>query len=31
MHGLEIVSKLMPWRGVDMLKLDGFTNGKTAR
>ena len=31
MYGLEIVSKLMPWRGVDMLKLDGFTNGKTAR
>ncbi len=30
MHGLEIVSKLTHWRGVDMLKLDGFTNGKTA-
>ncbi len=31
MHGLEIVSKLTYWRGVDMLKLDGSTNGKTAR
>ena len=28
MHGLEIVSKLTHWRGVDMLKLVGFTNGK---
>jgi len=31
MHGLKIVSKLTHWRGVDMLKWDGFTNGKTAR
>lgn len=31
MHGLEIGSKLTHWRGVDMLKLDGFTNEKTAR
>ena len=31
MHGLEIVSKVAHRRGVDMLKLDGFTNGKTAR
>ena len=31
MHGLEIESKFTYWRGVDMLKLDGFTNGKTAR
>ena len=28
MHGLEIGSKLTHWRGVDMLKLDGFTNEK---
>ena len=31
MYGLEIVSKLTHWCGVDMLNLDGFTNGKTAR
>ena len=31
MHGLKIVSKLTHWRGVDVLKLDGFTNEKTAR
>lgn len=24
MYGLEIVSKLTHWRGVDMLKLDGL-------
>lgn len=31
MHGLKIVSKLTHWRGVDMLKLDGFTNGKNCK
>ena len=31
MHGLEIESKFTRLYGVDMLKLDGFKNGKTAR
>ena len=31
MHGLEIVSKLTHWRGVDMLKLDGFTKWKNCK